>query len=193
MVICIVGKSGSGKSTISSMLEKYSKDIIKLDVDLFSHKTLEIDEVKNEILNKIGNVFDNNFNVDRKLLSKIVFNNHDKLSILNNISWKYMEIMIDNFLEENKDKIVIIDWLLSPLTKYFSKSDLKILVDADYNVRKNRVIKRDNIDDALFYKRELASIDLSKYKYDYIINNNYGIKESEVEKIYDKSIIYRKF
>ena len=39
MVICIVGKSGSGKSTISSMLEKYSKDIIKLDVDLFSHKT----------------------------------------------------------------------------------------------------------------------------------------------------------
>ena len=193
MVICIVGKSGSGKSTISSMLEKYSKDIIKLDVDLFSHKTLEIDEVKNEILNKIGNVFDDNFNVDRKQLSKIVFNNHDKLSILNNISWKYMEIMIDNFLEENKDKIVIIDWLLSPLTKYFSSSDLKILVDADYNVRKNRVIKRDNIDDALFYKRELASIDLSKYKYDYIINNNYGIKESEVEKIYDKSIIYRKF
>ena len=193
MVICIVGKSGSGKSTISNMLEKYSKNIIKLDVDLLSHKTLEIDEVKNEILNKIGNVFDDNFNVDRKQLSKIVFNNHDKLSILNNISWKYMEIMIDNFLEENKDKIVIIDWLLSPLTKYFSKSDLKILVDADYNVRKNRVIKRDNIDDALFYKRELASIDLSKYKYDYIINNNYGIKESEVEKIYDKSIIYRKF
>lgn len=193
MVICIVGKSGSGKSTISNMLEKYSKNIIKLDVDLLSHKTLEIDEVKNEILNKIGNVFDDNFNVDRKLLSKIVFNNHDKLSILNNISWKYMEIMIDNFLEENKDKIVIIDWLLSPLTKYFSSSDLKILVDADYNVRKNRVIKRDNIDDVAFYKRELASIDLSKYKYDYIINNNYGIKESEVEKIYDKSIIYRKF
>jgi dephospho-CoA kinase len=193
MVICIVGKSGSGKSTISNMLEKYSKNIIKLDVDLLSHKTLEIDEVKNEILNKIGNVFDDNFNVDRKLLSKIVFNNHDKLSILNNISWKYIEIMIDNFLEENKDKIVIIDWLLSPLTKYFSNSDLKILVDADYNVRKNRVIKRDNIDDALFYKRELASIDLNKYKYDYIINNNYGIKESEVEKIYDKSIIYRKF
>ena len=147
MVICIVGKSGSGKSTISNMLEKYSKNIIKLDVDLLSHKTLEIDEVKNEILNKIGNVFDDNFNVDRKQLSKIVFNNHDKLSILNNISWKYMEIMIDNFLEENKDKIVIIDWLLSPLTKYFSSSDLKILVDADYNVRKNRVIKRDNIDD----------------------------------------------
>ncbi len=193
MVICIVGKSGSGKSTISNMLEKYSKNIIKLDVDLLSHKTLEIDEVKNEILNKIGNVFDDNFNVDRKQLSKIVFNNHDKLSILNNISWKYMEIMIDNFLEENKDKIVIIDWLLSPLTKYFSSSDLKILVDADYNVRKNRVIKRDNIDDVAFYKRELASIDLSKYKYDYIINNNYGIKESEVEKIYDKSIIYRKF
>lgn len=193
MVICIVGKSGSGKSTISNMLEKYSKNIIKLDVDLLSHKTLEIDEVKNEILNKIGNVFDDNFNVDRKQLSKIVFNNHDKLSILNNISWKYMETMIDNFLEENKDKIVIIDWLLSPLTKYFSSSDLKILVDADYNVRKNRVIKRDNIDDVAFYKRELASIDLSKYKYDYIINNNYGIKESEVEKIYDKSIIYRKF
>lgn len=193
MVICIVGKSGSGKSTISNMLEKYSKNIIKLDVDLLSHKTLEIDEVKNEILNKIGNVFDDNFNVDRKQLSKIVFNNHDKLSILNNISWKYIEIMIDNFLEENKDKIVIIDWLLSPLTKYFSSCDLKILVDADYNVRKNRVIKRDNIDETLFYKRELASIDLDKYKYDYIINNNYGIKESEVEKIYDKSIIYRKF
>ena len=193
MIICIVGKSGSGKSTIAKMIGSYSDDIYVLSGDLISHKTLEIDSVKNEIIEKIGNVLDENKNIDRRKLSRIVFSDKNKLDILNNISWKYMELMIDSYLYDKWDKIVIIDWLLVPLTKYFLKSDLNILVEADYEVRKNRVMKRDNITENEFYRRDSNALNLDLYKYDYIINNNYNIKESEVEKIYDKSIVHRKF
>lgn len=193
MIISIIGKSGSGKSTISKMLESYSDKIIKLDVDKISHKTLEIQEVKNEIKNKIGSVFDERNNIDRKKLRGIVFNNHEKLNILNNISWYYMEVMIDEFLNMNKDKIIIIDWLLTPLTKYFEMSDLKILVAASFETRKNRVLKRDLITEEEFYKRDKSAPNLDLYNYNYVIDNNYNICESEVKKIYDKSIIYRKF
>lgn len=193
MIICIVGKSGSGKSTIAKMIGSYSDDIYVLSGDLISHKTLEIDSVKNEIIEKIGNVLDENKNIDRRKLSRIVFSDKNKLDILNNISWKYMELMIDSYLYDKWDKIVIIDWLLVPLTKYFLKSDLNILVEADYEVRKNRVMKRDNITENEFYRRDSNALNLDLYKYDYIINNNDNIKESEVEKIYDKSIVHRKF
>ena len=36
---------------------------------------------------------------------------------LTDITWKYMQIEIDNFLNINKDKIIIIDWLLLPNSK----------------------------------------------------------------------------
>lgn len=109
MIICIVGKSGSGKSTIAKMIGSYSDDIYVLSGDLISHKTLEIDSVKNEIIEKIGNVLDENKNIDRRKLSRIVFSDKNKLDILNNISWKYMELMIDSYLYDKWDKIVIID------------------------------------------------------------------------------------
>ena len=194
MIICIVGKSGSGKSMISRMLKEYSNKIVILDVDKISHKTLEIDEVKEKIKNYIGDVFDSNNNIDRKKLRKIVFNDIDKLNYINDLSWRYMEKIIDSYLNLNKDKIVIIDWLLTTKTKYFKMADFKIFVDSPFEVRIKRAMKRDNITEEEFIRRDLAAPILNKEDFDIIINNNdIDNLEKEVEKIYDKSIIHRKF
>ena len=141
---------------------------------------------------EFGNVFDNNFNVDRTKIRSIVFNNQEKLKFINELSWEYMEKIIDNVIDNNKDKNIIIDWILSPLTKYFNYSNLKILIDAPYDIRMARVIIRDNISSIDFKKRDDASPIIDKEKYDYIINNiDTNKTKRKVRDIYDKSIIYR--
>ena len=194
MMICIVGKSGSGKSTISNILKSYSDNIVILEGDKISHQTLQIEEVKNEIRKNIKDVFDELGNIDRKKLRKIVFNDKEKLDYINNLSWRYMEKMIDLYLLENKNKIVILDWLLAIKTKYFEMSDIKIFVDSPFDVRLKRVIERDNISYEDFIKREAAAPIIDKDRFDIVIDN-IEINESKrkVEKIYDKSIIHRKF
>ena len=91
---------------------------------------------------------------------------------LSNITWKYMQIEIDNFLNSNKDKIIILDWILLPITKYFSMCDIKILLDIPYNIRKERAIKRDNITKESFDLREKASIDFNPNNFDYVLKEN---------------------
>ena len=192
MIICIVGKSGSGKSTITNMLYSIDNSFVIIDGDKVSHDVLKIDDVKNKIKIEFGNVFDNNFNIDRQKLRSIVFNEPEKLKFINELSWKYMEKIIDNIIDNNKDKNIIIDWLLSPLTKYFNYSNLKILVDAPYDIRMARVLIRDNISSIDFKMRDNASPIIDNEKYDYIINNiDTNKTKRKVRDIYDKSIIYR--
>lgn len=86
MIICIVGKSSSGKSTITNMLYSIDNSFVIIDGDKVSHDVLKINDVKNKIKIEFGNVFDNNFNIDRQKLRSIVFNNQEKLKFINELS-----------------------------------------------------------------------------------------------------------
>ena len=50
MIICIVGKSGSGKSYICKLFEEMSQNIIHLDIDNISHEVLTYPKVYNELI-----------------------------------------------------------------------------------------------------------------------------------------------
>lgn len=195
MLISIVGKSGSGKSYISSLLSKYNSNIITLNIDEVGHNVLTNDIVKECLISSFGEKIINQNVVDRKQLGNIVFNSHKEMKKLTDITWFYMEQYIDDFIEKNKEHIIILDWLLLPKTKYFEQSDLKILVDAPLKIRMMRAIKRDNITSEKFLLREKASMSFENLNFDYVINNNQDLEKvgREVRKIYDKSIISRKF
>ena len=94
-----------------------------------------------------------------------------------------MQIEIDKFLIENKDKIIILDWLLLPISKYFDKCDVKVLLDIPYEVRKERAIKRDNITEEAFDLREKASISFDINKFDYVINDNNNLEIKRLVKL----------
>lgn len=64
---------------------------------------------------------------------------------LTDVTWFYTGQYIDDFIEKDKEHIIILDWLLLPKTKYFEQSDLKILIYAPLEVRMMRAIERDNI------------------------------------------------
>lgn len=196
MLISLVGKSGSGKTSIAKTLETIDPRVFHLDVDKISHCVLTLQEVKERIKNEISPTCLVEGEVDRKILGKIVFNDPNMMQLLTDITWTPMEEIIDSYLGTNPDKIVILDWILLPKTKYFTQSDLRIWVESPIEERYERVLKRaknkETITKEYFLSRDTAGTNYEEGKYDIVINNtNKTNLEKEVQKVYEKSIISR--
>ncbi len=191
MLITITGASGSGKSSISEYLCSLDKNIVHLNIDTVGHEVLDMPEIKKIISEKFNLKIEND-KINRKELGDLIFNNHQNMKQLSDITWASMESLIDNFISENKNKIIILDWILIPKTKYFNISDISILIKSDFNTRMKRATRRDEIDKNAFREREKATLDFTRNDFDYIIEN-YDIEQTrkEVKKIYDESIISR--
>ena len=120
MIIGICGKSGSGKSTLANeIIELTNNNAIHLDIDKIGHKVLLLPKIQEELINSFGKSIIKEKTIDRKKLGEIVFDSRKEMKKLSDITWKYMQIEIDKFININKDKIIILDWLLLPITKYF--------------------------------------------------------------------------
>ena len=176
MIIGICGKSGSGKSTLAHELERvYGYNAAYLDIDKVGHKVLENNEIKEKLCKTFGKDVIENGKISRKKLGEIVFAKREEMDKLSEITWKYMEIEIDKFIKNNSndmtDKIVILDWLLLPITKFYNMCDMKILVELDYEERKKRAMLRDNITEEEFDLRESASIEYNKEDFDIVSGN----------------------
>lgn len=121
-----------------------------------------------------------NKKVDRKKLGNIVFSSKEKMDMLTNITWGYMQEKIDEIFKENHE-IIILDWALLPISKYWENCDIKILTMSEANERKIRVIERDGISEEYFEKRDSTSLDYKNLEFNYIYNNNY--KNESMEKL----------
>jgi len=106
-VIGIVGKVGSGKSSVAQILAR-DYGFVVLDVDTFGHRALESE--KEAIVKEFGNeILDTDGNVNRKNLGAIVFANSRKLSRLNSIVHPRMKDEIIAEISRNPSKNYVID------------------------------------------------------------------------------------
>ena len=178
MIIGITGKSGSGKSTLSNLIKGVTTtECVHLDIDRIGHNVLLLPEVRDELIKSYGEELVIENMVDRRKLGEIVFTSGKEMAKLKEITWKYMRVEIDKFIEENKDKHIILDWLLLTLTDYFDMCDMKILLDTPYEIRKERAMKRDNISEEAFNLRENASIDFDKNKFNFVVEDEDDINK----------------
>ena len=192
MIISIVGLSGSGKSFISNILKGYNSRIMHVDIDKIGHSTHHDPVVKQQLIDTFGIEILTNDDIDRQKLGKIVFCSKQAMSKLEDITWSFMEQQIDNIIANNRDKIILLDWLLLPRTKFFYSSDLRILITAPLDVRMQRAMKRDNITEEKFLQRESSAPLIDESKFEYIINNiSLNETQERVKNIYDKSFIHR--
>lgn len=171
MLIGVCGKSASGKSTLAKLLIN-TKDAIHVDIDKIGHDVLKINDVKKELIKTFGEGILINDEISRKELGNIVFNSSQEMDKLTEITWKYMQKEIDNIIRINSNKVIVLDWLLLPKTKYFKMCDKRILLDIPIEVRIKRAMKRDNITKEQFLLRDNAGINYNEKDFDYVIRDS---------------------
>ena len=179
MLIGIMGKTGSGKSTITRLLNEEDKFLV-IDVDKVNHYLLEMEDLKKEITKKYD-VLENG-KINRKKLGIILYTDKEKMNEYNELIWRYLEKELDRLILSST-KPVIIDWMMLPLTKFYHMCDVKILVESDINIRLDRILKRDNIDYDHFIARDKNGLDYKKEDMNFIIDNSKGIDEHEIKSL----------
>ena len=184
-LIGITGKTGTGKSTIATILAQ-KLDAQYVDIDKIGHQATSDPHIANKLCDIFGNeLLDSNGMINRKNLGNIVFSDTDKMQILTDITWEYMEQKLDDILLQ-KQQCFIFDWALLPKVKFWDMCDFKILVTSDDTMRKKRILERDHISEDYLEKRESATLDYSKLAFDFIFDNDYTKENMDafVETIY---------
>ncbi|MBE6554730.1 MAG: dephospho-CoA kinase [Ruminococcaceae bacterium] len=150
-VIGLTGGSGSGKSTVATLLQE--KGLRVLDADRIYHELLASDpEMNAELADAFGDeILSESGIVDRKKLGALVFGKPDaeaRLHILNEITHKYVMVRIRKMLQEARGEGLSIVVLDAPL---LFEAGAEVLCDTVIGViapteqRIARLIERDGI------------------------------------------------
>ncbi|NLN48448.1 MAG: dephospho-CoA kinase [Clostridiales bacterium] len=195
MVIGLTGGIASGKSTVSSLLEKLGASVI--DVDLIGREVVQKGEkAYNEIVKHFGySILFTNGEINRKKLGDIVFSNPGELQVLNKITHpeiikrvakKIKEYKKNGVLDIVVDAAILIEM---GLDKY---CDSIWLIHVDKETQLNRLIERDRFVYLDALNRIKSQYDSSEKLEvaDVIINNNKSLESvgKEIYELWNKTI-----
>ena len=191
LVVGLTGCPGAGKSVVASIFKKLGAVILSGD-DIGREVVETNNEVLNALVNSFGkNILDNDGNLRRRTLGKIVFSSKTALEKLNRIVHPPLLIELKNRIDSHRDinsnEVLIVDAALIFEWGIADWFDAVVTVYADYWLRIKR-IKSPGLSDAEAADRTDSQIDQKEKirRADYTIENNGFIKdlEPEVEKIY---------
>ena len=181
--IVLTGSIGTGKSTVSKMLQDHGFELI--DADKISKEILPLHV--NEVHALIGDRVIVDGKIDRKALGTLIFNDKEEREKLNALMRPLIreEIFKRSERLEVKKKPYIID---IPLYYESDGYDCKVVVVvyAPIEVQRKRLMIRENFTKEEAQKRIDAQISIEEKKIlaDFLINNSFDMKflESEIEK-----------
>lgn len=175
-IIGITGKSGSGKTTLTQLLSG-RLECNSVNVDKIGHKATSDEKISKKLCETFSTgILGSDGKIDRKKLGNIVFSSKEKMDILTDITWGYMQEILDEILKNETKDVIILEWALLPISKYWEKCDIKILLKAEDKARKNKVMQRDKISEEYFLKRDSGGINYQLFEFDYIFDNDYRIE-----------------
>ncbi len=155
MYIGLVGKSCSGKNYVGELLKK--RGLWVLDLDELCHKAFELDSITSEIKKAFGpEVFNKDGTVSRKALGKVVFDNPQKREALENILYSWLRKEIARLSRP----VTFLNGALLKRAKLDELCSAIVYVDAPFEDRLQRALKRDCITKEDFEKREAAQTDV---------------------------------
>lgn len=181
--IVLTGSIGTGKSTVSSMLQHHGFEVI--DADKISKEILPLHVEEVRALFGENVIVDGR--IDRKALGEIIFNDKNEREKLNALMRPLIreEIFRRSELLEVKQKPYIIDIPLYYESKGYD-CKLVVVVYAPVEVQRKRLMVRENFTKEEAQKRIDAQISIEEKKIlaDFLINNSFDMKflESEIEK-----------
>ena len=110
LMVKVIGLTGSiavGKSTVTHYLLTHGYQVV--DADLLAHHALEKGTSCYEKVINIFDCLDENQNIDRKKLGKIVFQDKNKKQILENIIHPYVIEQMQTSILECQDDLIFLD------------------------------------------------------------------------------------
>ncbi len=179
MLIGLTGRTGSGKSSAAKIFEELG--VFCVDCDKVAHEVLFDSDVKKALVNTFSaDILDGNGDIDRKALGKVVFEDGEKLKLLNGIVHGAILERSFALCENSGCDICLIDGSELQSSGADEKCDIMAVTVADEDVRLKRILARDGIDRETALKRMNSQKDYSKKAV--IIENN-GDEDKLREKI----------
>ncbi len=190
-IIGLTGGIGSGKSSVLEIFKKIG--ISTYNADESAKKLISSDKkIIYSIKQLFGeDIYDKN-ELNSKLVSKIVFNDKEKLKSLNSIIHPAVAIDFDNFCFKHRDETYIVkEAAIIFETKTENLFNKIIYVKAPKEIRVDRVMQRDNLsrDDVLNRIQNQINETSIIDKCDFIIDNiNFSELEEKVIEIHNTLI-----
>ena len=189
MVVGLTGGIGSGKTTVAKLFSKFN-DVAIYIADIEAKKLMNSSEIiKKKLIKQFGESSFVNQKLNRNYISEIVFNDKEKLSILNAIVHPEVKKHFQDFIKKNIDKTYII---YENAILFESGSNLLcdyiISVYANVNTKIERVILRDSSTKEAVESRMKNQWNDSKkiVQSNYIIcNENLDETKTQVNKIHN--------
>ena len=144
MIIGLTGGIGSGKSVAAALFKDIGIDLI--DADDLARDSLNINSKGYELfIEEFGDKYlDENKNINRELIRKLIFNDSDAKSKLENIIHPIVRSGIETFIKNKKSDYCIIVVPLIFETNSSKIYDRVLVIDCDVDVQISRTSKRDN-------------------------------------------------
>ena len=187
IIIGLTGSIGMGKSTAANIFKELG--VAVHDADAAVHKLLDFNGAavlpllelfpNTKLEDKDGNVA-----IDRKALGAIVFNNPEKLKMLENVLHPIVRSETDDFLKEQFNKgaqIVVLDIPLLFETHGETRCDAVLVVTASYETQKKRVLERPNMSEERFkqiLEKQVPDAE-KRRRADFVIEMEHGIEQAK--------------
>ena len=190
MIFGITGGSGSGKTTVSSMLTELGAEII--DTDKIAR---EITAKGSECLKELTAAFGEKIllptgELNRRYLARIAFADKEKTALLNSITHKYIKSETLRRIELSDADLIGIDGAVIIGSVIESLCERIVYVTAPHDVRVSRITARDSLTNEEAESRLDAQPDDGFYikHSDYIVNNGSDLDalKRNVRELYDK-------
>ena len=189
----ITGNIGSGKSTVLKFLKEMGNTTYDLDEIAKNFYTTDTN-IKNKVLEIFPHVKSKDDEIDTNKLGQTVFNNPEKLKVLQEIIWPAVEKYIFNKIE-NTSKLIIFEGALIIEAGWHKLFDFIWIVDSKVELSKIRVLKNRNISENHFetilnYQNDINEMvkKLNKDNISYsIISNNSEL--NSLKKVTQKEFI----
>jgi dephospho-CoA kinase len=172
--IGVTGGIGSGKTVVCRIFETLGYPVFYADDEAKKVMADDADLVK-EIKQHFGeNAYFDDGSLNRKFLSDIVFHDTDKLNILNGLVHPATIRAYQEWAEKQQSSLIFKEAALLFESNSYKLSDFNVLVTAPVSIRIHRVVKRDNVTEAIVKARmDKQMIDEEKEKLaDFIVVND---------------------
>lgn len=145
IVIGLTGGIASGKKTIARILKNFGAHVISAD-EVYSELIKQNEPLWKKIVKRFGKkVLDENKNIDRKKLSRIVFNHPSKLKALNQITHPDIVKTIKSKIKKTSKKVVVVVAPLLIESGNIKMVDKIWLLNTSKKIQTQRLMKRDKI------------------------------------------------